>query len=147
MWGGPVLFDFFAGYGQAMVALADAIKKIVKLESEASIAIICREEKTANNIYKAIEFLNESRLILKGEFEFTPGVDVTTVEQVKGLEFDYVVIPDADSHVYKEDPFSRRLFHVAVTRAVHQLWVFSTAKPSLIIREYDPKKELVCLGS
>ena len=32
------------------------------------------------------------RLISEQDFPFQPGVDVTDVRQVKGLEFDYVVL-------------------------------------------------------
>jgi len=135
--GKSVAYDAFAGYGQAMVALSDVVKNIIDSEPDASLAIICRSDSNAKNIFSTIEHLDEAKLVLDGSFDFQPGVDVTTVEQVKGLEFDYVVIPDADSHVYKDDPYSRRLMHVSVTRAVYQLWVFSTATPSIIIRHYD----------
>lgn len=136
--GSAVVFDRFYGFGQSVAILTESLRKTLVNEPDASIAIICRTEKTAENIYSATSFLEDARLVLDGEFSFDPGIDITTVEQVKGLEFDYVVIPDADSHVYKDDPVCRRHLHVAVTRAVYQLWVFSTATPSVLIRNFNP---------
>lgn len=140
--GAPVVFNEFKGFGQAVVAMSDRLKDIVREEPEASVAVICKEEKLANYLFNSIDFLEEARLVLDGEFDFTPGIDVTVTEQVKGLEFDYVIIPDADSHYYKDEPLSRRSLYVAVTRAVYQLWIFSTANPSALIRDYGEFEKL-----
>jgi DNA helicase-2/ATP-dependent DNA helicase PcrA len=67
------------------------------------------------------------------EFSFRPGVEVTDVRQVKGLEFDYVVMLDANASSYGADDESRHLFHIAVTRAAHQLWLIVTGQPSPLI--------------
>ena len=99
----------------------------------ASVAIICKKISTANSIYNAIKDLPKVRLVLDGEFDFSPGVDVTLAGQVKGLEFDYVIVPDASSHIYNDTDEDRRLLHVASTRAIHQLWVVSVVKPSPIL--------------
>ncbi|HEY5283771.1 MAG TPA: ATP-binding domain-containing protein, partial [Polyangia bacterium] len=64
---------------------------------------------------------------------FRPGIDVTDVRQVKGLEFDYVVLLDVNATSYGSDDESRHLFHIAATRAAHQLWLIVTGKPSLLI--------------
>lgn len=71
--------------------------------------------------------------MVDGEFEFKPGVDVTDVSQIKGLEFDYVIIPDANLSTYPDTAVARRTLHIAVTRAVHQLWVISVGRPSDIL--------------
>jgi DNA helicase IV len=60
-------------------------------------------------------------------------VDVTDVANVKGLEFDYVVVPDAAAHVYPVTDEARRLLHVAVTRASHQLWIVSGGSPTALL--------------
>ena len=75
----------------------------------------------------------KARLIVDGAFDFRPGVDVVEVSQVKGLEFDYVVIPDATPNSYPDTPEARRLLHVAATRAIHQLWVMSITLISKIV--------------
>jgi superfamily I DNA/RNA helicase len=67
----------------------------------------------------------ETRLSLDGEFDFLPGISVTCVADVKGLEFDYVIVPDASAERYPDTPESRRALYVTVTRAIHQVWLNS----------------------
>jgi len=62
---------------------------------------------------------------------------VTEVTQVKGLEFDYVVVLDVDSTNYPDTPAARRALHVAATRAVHQLWMMSVGTPSPLVEVVD----------
>ena len=70
------------------------------------------------------------RRVRAQDFAFRPGVEVTDVRQVKGLEFDYVVMLDANDSSYGRDDESRHLFHIGVTRAAHQLWLVVTGTPS-----------------
>jgi len=52
---------------------------------------------------------------------------------VKGLEFDYVVVADANAQTYASDLRSRHLLYVAVTRAAHQLWLLHCGNPSPLV--------------
>ena len=79
--------------------------------------------------------LQDVRRVEQQRFAFAPGIDVVEVDQVKGLEFDYVVIIEASARYWPDTPHHRRLLHVAATRAVHQLWVTSVATPSSILPE------------
>jgi DNA helicase-2/ATP-dependent DNA helicase PcrA len=67
------------------------------------------------------------RLALHGAFDFAPGVVVTSLQDVKGLEFDYVVVPDAGPLQYPPTPEGRRALYVALTRASHQVWLSRVA--------------------
>jgi DNA helicase-2/ATP-dependent DNA helicase PcrA len=40
---------------------------------------------------------------------------------------------DVNATSYGSDDESRHLFHIAATRAAHQLWLIVTGKPSLLI--------------
>ena len=75
------------------------------------------------------------RLVTEQDFSFAPGVEVTEIDQVKGLEFDYVVLVETSAKRFPNTPGARRLLHVGATRAVHQLWLTSVGTPSAIIRE------------
>ena len=77
--------------------------------------------------------LPQTRLVERGEFPFTPGLDVTDVDSVKGLEWDYVVVADANAMNWPGTDEGRRRLHVAVTRASHQLWLVSPGTPSPLI--------------
>ncbi len=69
----------------------------------------------------------------KYEFSFRPGVEVTEVRQVKGLEYDYVVLIDVNASTYAVEDEARHLLHIGATRAAHQLWLVSSGPPSLLI--------------
>ena len=75
------------------------------------------------------------RRVGRQDFSFTPGIDVTDVRQVKGLEFDYVVILDPTAQNYPEVVESRHLMHIAATRAAHQLWMVCSGPVSRLIPE------------
>ena len=73
------------------------------------------------------------RLVANQDFSFTAGIDVTDVRQSKGLEFDIVILLDVNDASYPERDDARRLLHVAMTRAAHQLWVTYTGNPSPLL--------------
>ena len=75
-------------------------------------------------------------LVLEQDFSFSPGVEVTDVRQVKGLEFDYVILVDVNADVYPNDDEARHMFHVGATRAAHQLWVIVTGRPAPVLPEW-----------
>jgi len=77
--------------------------------------------------------LTNMRYISDQEFSFTPGIDITDISQTKGLEFDTVIIADADASTYGPDIRSRQLLYVGVTRAAHQLWLLHCGNPSTLI--------------
>jgi DNA helicase-2/ATP-dependent DNA helicase PcrA len=128
--GKPVVFTVVPNEGLAIVAITEALAQLSAKEHLASVAIICENEENARRFYEGLANTADVRLVLDGEFVFKPGVDVTDVAQVKGLEFDYVIIPDANANVYPDTPVARRALHIAVTRAVHQLWVISVGRAS-----------------
>ena len=81
------------------------------------------------------EFAAYVRRIAEQDFPFRPGIDVTDVRQVKGLEFDYVVLAEVNESSYPEDDEARHLLHIAATRAAHQVWILSSDKPSRLVPE------------
>ncbi len=131
--GAPVARLSLPTEAQAHIAIATAIVELVDREPRASIALIARDAAAAARLHRAVADLPSARLVVGGSFSFEPGVDVTHVDAVKGLEFDYVVVPDADAESYPDTPESRRRLHVAVTRASFQLWLVSGGPPSAIL--------------
>ena len=80
-----------------------------------------------------IGLLPRLRRVADQDFSFQRGVDVTDVHQVKGLEFDYVVLLEVDRASYPDDTASRYLLHIGATRAAHQLWLVACATPSPLV--------------
>lgn len=97
-------------------------------DPSASIAVICRTHALARAFAQTLRRALEVQLGIFGDFDFQPGLVVTSVPEVKGLEFDYVFVPDADAGVYPDTADSRRSLYVALTRATHRL-VLGCAAP------------------
>ena len=135
--GAAVLGRHFPGEGHAAVFLTEVIGDLGRAEPRASVAVIARDPDSARRVHAALDQALSVRLVLDGDFSFAPGVDVTDVAQVKGLEFDYVVIPDASENRYPAVDISRRALHVAVTRAGTQLCVVSTGRRSPLLPPAD----------
>ncbi len=131
--GAPVGRFEFPSEAHANLFLADAVRDLIEREPQASVGVVARSPESAQAFHRLLTDLPEARLVLHGEFGFQPGIDVTDVANVKGLEFDYVVVPDATASAYPLDDDHRRALHVAVTRASHQLWVASAGTPSPIV--------------
>ena len=53
------------------------------------------------------------------------GVVLMSLSLAKGLEFDHVVVPDAQATVYGPDDLSRRRLYTALSRAMHEVTVLS----------------------
>lgn len=123
--GAPVGAFTFPDEARAHLFLAGALRDLAEREPRASVAVIARDAEAARRFHDLVADGSGARLVLGGEFTFEPGIDVTDVDNCKGLEFDYVVVPDATEDAYPANDFARRRLHVAVTRASHQLWVVS----------------------
>jgi DNA helicase-2/ATP-dependent DNA helicase PcrA len=135
--GAPVEAFGFGSAGECAEFLSHALKELVRAEPEASVALLARHPEQALLYYDALARAEVPalRLVADQDFSFTPGIDVTDVRQTKGLEFDIVILLDANESSYAMGDDARRLLHVAMTRAAHQLWVTYTGTPSALLPE------------
>jgi DNA helicase-2/ATP-dependent DNA helicase PcrA len=143
--GAPVEAHLFPGPGAAVGFLGEALRVLFAHEPRATVALLARHAEQADAYYDTLSraevpFL---RRVRAQDFSFRPGVEVTEIRQVKGLEFDYVIMVDVNAATFPADDESRHLFHIAATRAAHQLWLIVTASPSPLI----PKRLLQETGS
>jgi len=135
--GPPVELFRFTDDGAAVSFLADALRELVRAEPMASIALLTPNRQVSARYFSGLQHGEVPRLrrVVDQDFSFAPGVEITEIAQVKGLEFDYVILVEVSAHAYPDTPSSRRLLHVGATRAVHQLWLTSVADPSSILHE------------
>jgi len=133
--GEPVELHEFGDLGEAVAFLGDALRNLMAREPTASCAVISRHPEQADAYYDGLRRAEVPALrrVRRDEFNFQPGVDVTDVTSVKGLEFDYVVMVDVNDASYPDQHWARHLLHIGVTRAAHQLWLVSTGEPSVLI--------------
>ena len=133
--GAPVEAFGFSSAGEASELLSHALKELIRAEPTASVALVARHPEQARLYYDALSRAEvpNLRLVADQDFSFTAGIDVTDVRQTKGLEFDIVILLDVNEASYPVSDDARRLLHVAMTRAAHQLWVTYTGAPSLLL--------------
>jgi DNA helicase II / ATP-dependent DNA helicase PcrA len=133
--GAPVELFEFAHAGDSATFLGEALRELMQSEPRASVAVIARHPEQADLYFEALKQgeVPRVRRIAEQDFPFRPGVDVTDVRQVKGLEFDYVVLVEVSNASYPEEDEARYLLHIAATRAAHQLWVLTTGRPSRLL--------------
>jgi len=96
--------------------------------------VICRTPQAAAQLARLVNMALPANLALEGAFTFGAGAQVTCVPEVKGLEFDHVVIPDAGAGRYADTPEARRALYVAATRASSQLVLAAAGTPSPLLR-------------
>lgn len=133
--GAPVEMFMTPGPGVAVANIAEALRSLALREPRATIAVIARYADQADTYYEGLarSEVPNLRRVRAQDFVFRPGVDVTEVRDVKGLEYDYVILADVNASTFPEDLESRHLLHVGATRAAHQLWIVTTAAPSPIL--------------
>lgn len=88
-----------------------------------SIAIIYKNQKELVNMNKKLkENSIESEIIYKDQEKYEGGICLLTSYLSKGLEFDVVIIADAQDDIYKyNNKLDMKLLYVSMTRALHKL--------------------------
>lgn len=139
--GPPVELFRLTDRGACVAFLSDVLRDLMEAEPMASVAVLTPSPVVSDVYFEGLQRAELLRLrrIREGEFPFKAGIEVTEVTQVKGLEFDYVIVLDVDATNYPDTPGTRRLLHVAATRAVHQLWLMSVGTPSPLIEAIDAR--------
>jgi DNA helicase-2/ATP-dependent DNA helicase PcrA len=125
----------FASSGETCDFLVHALRDLIQREPLVSVALIARHPEQARLYYEALSSAEVPglRWVADQDFCFRPGIDITDVKQTKGLEFDIVILLDANQESYPETDHARRLLHVAMTRAAHQLWITYTGTASPLL--------------
>src|SRR5690606_40522360 len=115
--------------------LGEALRNLMRREPSASVALITRYPQQAVTYYEGLRVAEVPgvRLVARQDFTFSPGIDVTDVRQVKGLEFDYVILLDPTQQNYPEAIESRHLLHIAATRSAFQLWLVNSGQASRLL--------------
>lgn len=111
--------------------LVDEIRAFEK-SGWASLGIIVKTNSAAQALYDLLSEKHSVHLITPESRQFENGVSVTSIQMAKGLEFDAVLIPDADSGHYSS-AYERSLLYVACTRAMHSLKLLYSGEMSPLL--------------
>jgi hypothetical protein len=110
--------------GQA-AALCWYLDALITRDPWRQVCVIARTPEHARRLTGELARGLDPVLVVDGDFEFRPGVVVTTAAAVSGLEFDAVVIPDLSPTFYPSAPELARALYVASTRARDWLWLLT----------------------
>jgi DNA helicase IV len=117
----------FASDAEALIARTAELARTAYEENRAShVCVVCRTSTAASKLRAALAtLLSESdvpvRLGHNKQFEFAPGITVSSSRQVKGLEFDTVIVVEPSAHDYPANTDGRRALYMVVTRAKERL--------------------------
>ncbi len=103
-----------------------------------SIGIICKTAQESAKLFSAMKAHIDLSLIIKEDDEFHRGIVVIPSYLTKGLEFDAVLVVNADAVNYtcNED---RHILYIICSRALHRLSLFYIGTLSPFIAELDKK--------
>lgn len=89
-----------------------------------TVAVLTRSLREAAELYAELAgHFDDIHLIDGSMTEYRGGLSVLPVYLSKGLEFDAVILADADSAHYGEAAWDAKLMYVGCTRALHELWL------------------------
>ena len=93
-------------------------------EEEGLTAIICGNR---GSLEKIRELLGDKapQVISRNQALPGKGTFLITLDLVKGLEFDGVILPDADAKMYPDDLLARHRLYTAVSRATRRLSILA----------------------
>lgn len=106
--------------------LADVKAALTRLSSREyrTVAVLTRSLREAEELYAGLaEHFDDLHLIDGSMTAYQGGLSVLPVYLSKGLEFDAVILADADTHHYGDAAWDAKLMYVGCTRALHELWL------------------------
>jgi len=118
-----------AGEKERIRAINERVALYTKEKKYNSVCII---ENNAKNAAKTAKAIDGARLLNPLSKDYSSGVCVAAIDQVKGLEFDAVILAEASEQSYPDRAEYARLLYVASTRPLHALTVVSLDKPSAL---------------
>ena len=96
-----------------------------------SICLITKTEASAQSLYSELKARTDVHQ-LRLQNEDLQGTLIVPVALTKGLEFDAVILADADANTYHDDA-DRNLLYITATRALHRLSIFCEGTLSPLI--------------
>ncbi len=122
-------------FAAASPALNDMIISEAKAclqEGYSSVGLICKNEKNSIALFEALKDKLDVSLIKNETTADLQGIFIIPVYMSKGLEFDSVLICDADDENYQSEE-DKKLLYIACTRALHRLNLFCKGKVSRLL--------------
>lgn len=112
---------------QDFIIRVNSIAEKIKSENKKSVAIVCRnfaQCKEADKVLKAKTSQFKWKMVKENDKSIKDDFIIIPAHLTKGLEFDCVIIYDANSESYTANEFDSKLLYVVLTRALHYEYIF-----------------------
>ena len=142
--GDPVLITKTSSADETMFRAGSILSVFHDKRPNALTCVICKFKKDADRVYESLKQNSSIKNIRRHErddFIFTPGIVVTNVHQVKGLEFSGVMFINPSKNLFKDTDEDRMLLHVAFTRASEKLWILGHDEMAYGMENYNFQNE------
>ena len=106
--------------------------KLCLNENYESIALICKTEKNAVALFERLKNKISVQIIKNDSTTELKGIFIIPLYMSKGLEFDAVLICDADKDNY-QNINDKKLLYIGCTRALHRLNLFCEKEASILL--------------
>ena len=103
-------------------------------DDEGLTAIVAQDRSRASWLSRQLG--EAAHLVQKDEALPKSGVVIIDLRLAKGLEFDHVVIPDAQAEVYPDTPLARRQLYTAISRAMHKVSIVAQGTMSPLLAPF-----------
>ena len=118
---------------------AEAAQAAMVDNPSAHVCVACKSSGEIPTVFEQIRGLitDASVPVRQGhnkDFVFAPGVTVTSYRQVKGLEFDVVVVLDPTREAYPDTTQGRRNLYMVITRAKDALHLVAAGEPTPLLK-------------
>ena len=139
------------GRAPVIISCADEQEKIREIKRKirnfenggnASLGVILKTNRSAAQLYEILSADCNVSLITPESSSFQNGVTVTSIQMAKGLEFDEVILADADHENYRTED-DRSLLYIACTRAMHELTLLYSGKRTELVSSSFLQQPLV----
>ena len=103
-------------------AITNDIRSLIK-QGVGTIAVLCKTERESRRLAKELTMRGLGVYLLDEDFETEETIFIASISQVKGLEFDAVLLSNARDNNFPDTWTYNRLLYLAITRAAHNLHV------------------------
>lgn len=132
--------DYYSGVSDQLNELWD--------EGYRNVAVIAKTEAARDRMFDRLRRLSSPPMqkLTESSTDYMHEVSVLTVSDSKGLEFEAVIVVDADRANYQLDSaFDARLLYVASSRALHRLAFLAHGEVSALLAEVLPLAQVAGL--
>ena len=105
-----------------------------------TIAIICKDDTETKKVYNLLKNNEiDINIVTEQDESYKEGIIVLSSYLSKGLEFDAVIIFNANNINYGDNCIDQRLLYIAITRAMHRLYINYNGQITSSLRSIEAK--------